>query len=58
VEQDGIPFIVRVLANLARKDQAGKDRTRKAAASTEFNQQFPLSRNLALWYLAGYPSII
>jgi ATP adenylyltransferase len=46
VEQNGIPFIVRVLTSLACKDQAGRDRTCKAASGTEFNPFLPYDEDL------------
>jgi ATP adenylyltransferase len=46
VEQNGIPFIVRVLTNLARKDQARKEQARKAATGTEVNPFLPYEEDL------------
>lgn len=47
VEQEGINFIVRILANLDRKDKAGKMQSEKKDSSgREFNPFLPYDKNL------------
>ena len=45
IEQNGIHFILRILANLARKDQAGKAQSRQAAGAG-FNPFLPYEEDL------------
>jgi ATP adenylyltransferase len=45
IEQNGIHFILRILASLARKDQAGKAQSRQAAGSG-FNPFLPYEEDL------------
>ncbi|HIK13284.1 MAG TPA: phosphorylase [Oscillatoriaceae cyanobacterium M33_DOE_052] len=46
VEQDGIAFLVRIISNLQRKDEAQQKQQQKTAAGKEFNPFLPYEQNL------------
>ncbi|BCL33657.1 ATP adenylyltransferase family protein [Nostoc sp. MS1] len=46
VEQDGVNFLVRILANLARKNAAKKKQNKQAAAGKDFNPFLPYEQDL------------
>jgi ATP adenylyltransferase len=46
VEQDGIQFLVRIVSNLARKDEAKKKQEQKSASGRPFNPFLPYEQDL------------
>ncbi|GAB4285016.1 MAG: ATP adenylyltransferase [Oscillatoriaceae cyanobacterium] len=46
VEQDGIAFLVRIISNLQRKDEAHQKQQQKTAPGKEFNPFLPYEQNM------------